>query len=82
MLLVAALASSAVAQQEMSGNRWNRLNEDMKMGFAVGFLQGVEFGDQIIIVGFGSVGADTSTLVKAEKLYSAYRGEQHIASGA
>jgi hypothetical protein len=70
--IVAAITRSATAQQEMNGSRWNKFTEDMKIGFAAGFIQGVEFANQIIVVGFGSVGSDVSTLAKAQQFYGAY----------
>lgn len=73
LVIVAAIAHSAAAQElEMNGVRWNRFNEDMKLGYALGFLQGTSFANDLIVVGFVSVGSDATTVFKAQKLYGDY----------
>lgn len=68
----AAIRPVAGQAEKPDGSMWSSFSDEMKLGYAVGFLQGVHFGEEMIVVGFGSVGSDASTLLRSQKLYSTY----------
>jgi len=72
-MLARALPAQAQARvSAIDGTRWNELDQSLKVGYAVGFIQGVTFGESLIIVGFVSVGSDEAAMVKAHRLYHEY----------
>lgn len=73
LVVVVGLVDSAAAQGlKLDGNFWNSLNEDSRRGYAAGFLQGVHFGEDLILVGFASVGSEAATLFRSQGFYAAY----------
>jgi len=56
-MLARALPAQAQARvSAVDGTRWNELDHSVKVGYAVGFIQGITFSESLIIVGFVSVG--------------------------
>src|SRR4051812_32758434 len=74
MFILARALPAQAQSRAIDGTRWNGLDESVKVGYALGFIQGVTFGEPLIIVGFVSVGSDVTAMLKAHRMYNEYAG--------